>query len=116
MKKHLNEYQYDASTSHHSSLNGVKRLKCETSHCIPHNTQHTTQHNTQHNTQHDKQHSTQHNTKHDAHNFDNRQKIDIHQNSDANLNSNEFATPADRGTVLPENSYITRAAVVDYCK
>jgi hypothetical protein len=108
LKKQLCEFHYKTSTSHHSSLNGVKRLKCGTPYCVPHNAQHATQHSTQHSTQHNKQHR--------AHNFDKRQKTDRHQNSNANLNSNEFATAADRDTVLQENSYVTRAAVVDYCK
>ena len=108
MKKHLNEYHYNTSTSHHNSLNCGKRFKCETSHCVPHNTQHTTQHSTQH--------STNRNTQHSAHNFDKRQKTDIHQNSNENSNSNEFATPVVQDTVLSENSYVTRAAVVNYCK
>ena len=104
MKKHLNEYHYNTSTSHHNSLNCGKRFKCETSHCVPHNTQHSTQH------------CTNRNTQHSAHNFDKRQKTDIHQNSNENSNSNEFATPVVQDTVLSENSYVTRAAVVNYCK
>ena len=112
MKKHGNEYHCNTSASHHSNVNGVKRFKCKTSHCIPHDTQHNTLHNTQHSTQH----NTQRNTKHSTHNFDNRQKTETHKNSNANLDSNELAISVVQDTVLLENSYVTRSAVVDYCK
>ena len=94
-KKHFNNNVHsNISTSHHTGMNWSKRLKCDTSHCIQHSTPHTT---------------------HARHGADKRQKP-MAVTSDKNHNSNNIAISLVQATVHTDNSYVTRAAVVNYCK
>ena len=95
IKKHFNNnIHLNISTPHHTGMNWSKRLKCDTSHCIQHSTPHTT---------------------HARHGADNRQKPTV-VTSNLNYNSNDITISPVRATVLTDNSYVTRAAVVNYCK
>ena len=102
IKKHLNNnIHLNISTLHHTGgMNWSKRLKCETSHCIQHSTPHTP-------------HSAH--TTHARHGSDNRQKSSV-GTSNLNSNSNKIAITPISAAVLTDNSYVTRAAVVNYCK
>ena len=94
LRKHLNDTHFDISTTHHTGLNGSRRFKCDTSHCIPHTSIH----------------SPTHTTPHSRRNSDNKQKAGTNLN--LNLNHDDITHTPVRATVL----HVTRAAVVNYCK
>ena len=107
IKKHSNLYHVNISNSHHTGLNGSKRYKCDTSYCTLHTTPHSTPHTT---------HNSVNRKKAGIINSNLNSNLNSHSNSHSNSNSNDVNIPTVQVTVLPENAYVTRAAVVDYCK